>query len=44
MGTLASVPRAQSTVETTTSPADASTPDLAEMIFSLIVFARCVIL
>src|SRR5580704_17355463 len=39
MGTEPSVPMAQSTVQTTTSPAKAFFPDLAERIFSLIVWA-----
>ena len=37
IGTDASVPSAQSTWHTTTSPARASTPDFAERIFSLMV-------
>src|SRR5271155_1845840 len=37
MGTDASVPRAQSTWQTTTSPARALCPDFADRIFSLMV-------
>src|ERR1700691_4870171 len=38
MGVEPSVPSAQSTAQTTTSPANAVSPDLAERIFSLIVW------
>src|SRR5215207_7083911 len=38
MGVAASVPSAKSSSQITTSPARASTPDLADRIFSLIVF------
>jgi hypothetical protein len=39
MGAEPSVPMAQSTRQTTTRPARASTPDFAERIFSLMVLA-----
>src|ERR1035441_10273086 len=42
MGAEPSVPMAQSTVQTTTSPARASTPDFAERIFSLMVLPAIV--